>query len=253
MFGLYPEEDRDVLTEKVRAVLDSVKDDEEVLIASDLFHGTPFNVCVKLSEHYKFEHITGINLPLPVVIIMDRLASNLAQEISNHFLQEAAGTAIYINRILEMQSSSTTKLRRTNLMSASLRRWLPKARNVSSTWTANQELSTHSPNATIKWLRVLRISFYRLLTLFKFNLPIIPTNPHSSPSIRSSSKAICSHKIMPHFRVQLDGINRRVQFRDKFTRNKAAVVGLNVVGVPFVFRKVVPSLSKRFVSSAHRS
>lgn len=103
-FGLYPEEDRDVLTEKVRGVLDSVKGGEEVIIASDLFHGTPFNVCVKLSEHYKFQHITGINLPLLIVIMMDRLAGNSAQEISNHVMQEAAGTVIYVNRILEMAS-----------------------------------------------------------------------------------------------------------------------------------------------------
>lgn len=101
-YGLYPEEDREVLLEKVRAELESVKDGEEVIITSDLFHGTPFNMCVKLSEHYKFEHITGINLPLLVVIMMDRLAGSSAQEISNHVMQEAAGTVIYVNRILEM-------------------------------------------------------------------------------------------------------------------------------------------------------
>ena len=61
---------------------------EEVIIASDLFHDTSFNVYVKLSEHYKFKHITGINLPLLIVIMMDRLAGNSALEISNHVMQE---------------------------------------------------------------------------------------------------------------------------------------------------------------------
>lgn len=102
-FGLYPTEDREVLADKLRTVLDSVGE-EEVLILSDLFHGTPFNVCVELSEHYKFNHVTGINLPLLIEVVMDRTMGKTAQEICEHILQDAAGTVKDVNKLLENDS-----------------------------------------------------------------------------------------------------------------------------------------------------
>ena len=98
-FGLAPEEDRTQLQEKVRQVIESA-DGEEVLILSDLFHGTPFNVCVELMEHFSFHHMTGINLPLLVAIIMSRNAGLSASEICAQVMQEAAGTIKDVNLLL---------------------------------------------------------------------------------------------------------------------------------------------------------
>jgi hypothetical protein len=98
-FGLAPEEDRSQLRDKVQKVLESARD-EEVLVLSDLFHGTPFNVCVELMEHFSFHHITGINLPLLVAIIMSRNAGMGAGEIRAQILQEAAGTVKDVNLLL---------------------------------------------------------------------------------------------------------------------------------------------------------
>ena len=98
-FGLAPEEDRSLLQGQVRQVLESAGG-EEVLILSDLFHGTPFNVCVELMEHFSFHHITGINLPLLVAIIMSRNAGMDAEEICAQILKEAAGTVKDVNLLL---------------------------------------------------------------------------------------------------------------------------------------------------------
>ena len=101
-FGLAPEEDRSTLQDKVRQVLERAGG-EEVLVLSDLFHGTPldpFNVCVELMEHFSFRHITGINLPLLVSIIMNRNAGMSAEEICVQVLKEAAATVKDVNLLL---------------------------------------------------------------------------------------------------------------------------------------------------------
>ena len=98
-FGLAPEEDRSTLQDKVRQVLERAGD-EEVLVLSDLFHGTPFNVCVELMEHFSFRHITGINLPLLVSIIMNRNAGMSAEEICVQVLKDAAATVKDVNLLL---------------------------------------------------------------------------------------------------------------------------------------------------------
>lgn len=100
-FGLYPHEDRELLQEKVREELEHVPEGEEVLILSDLFHGTPFNVCVNLRRDYEFEHITGINLPLFIEVIMDRMMGKSAKEICAEVVPHAADTVKDVNALLE--------------------------------------------------------------------------------------------------------------------------------------------------------
>lgn len=99
--GIDPHEDREALAARLREALEAREDGEEVLIASDLFHGTPFNVCVALSKQYDFHHITGINLPLLIEIIMDRSMGRSAAQICAHVLQDAPGTVKDVRRLLE--------------------------------------------------------------------------------------------------------------------------------------------------------
>lgn len=99
-FGLYPDEDRECLKEQVRQVLEQEQGKEEVLVLSDLFHGTPFNVCVELSRDYQFEHLTGINLPLFIEIIMDRMMGKNSKEVIAHALQDVSDTVKDVNTLL---------------------------------------------------------------------------------------------------------------------------------------------------------
>ena len=99
-FGLYPKEDREVLEEKIRGELENTPPNEEVLILSDIFHGSPFNVCVRLSEHYAFRHVTGINLPMLIEVLMDRLGGKRAEEICSHILEDAPSTIKDVNKLL---------------------------------------------------------------------------------------------------------------------------------------------------------
>lgn len=45
---------------------------EEVLILTDLFSATPFNIVMKLMQSYKFYHVTGINLVFLLEVLCRR-------------------------------------------------------------------------------------------------------------------------------------------------------------------------------------
>lgn len=64
-FSILPGIDTDAVLAEVEA---SVHKSEEagvpVLLFTDLFFGTPFNLLVDLSQRAKFSHITGVNLPM---------------------------------------------------------------------------------------------------------------------------------------------------------------------------------------------
>ena len=100
-YGLFPEENVTVLRDKLQAELDTTPDDMEVLFLSDVFHGSPFNTIVDLMRDYTFFHLTGINLPLAVVVMMDRYMDMSAEEICRHLLKEAPDTVKYVNDMFD--------------------------------------------------------------------------------------------------------------------------------------------------------
>lgn len=62
-FGLMPGCDLEALGEQVAACI-SEHQENGVIVFSDLFFGTPFNILIGLSQKLRFSHITGVNLPL---------------------------------------------------------------------------------------------------------------------------------------------------------------------------------------------
>ena len=104
-YGLFPEQTVDVLREKLKAELLATPEDVEVLFLSDVFHGSPFNTIVDLMREFKFYHLTGINLPLAVVVMMDRYMDMSADEICRHLLEEGPGTIMYVNDMFDADAS----------------------------------------------------------------------------------------------------------------------------------------------------
>lgn len=52
------------LEAEMRAVLAKTTPEEGALILTDVFGGTPFNVCQRLSQEFRVEVLTGVNLPM---------------------------------------------------------------------------------------------------------------------------------------------------------------------------------------------
>lgn len=100
-YGLFPEQTVATLTEKLEAEIEKTEEGEEILFVSDLFHGSPFNAIVSLMEHHDVYHVTGINLPLMVEVMMGRYAGKNAAEICAGLIEAAPGTVKDVRKLFE--------------------------------------------------------------------------------------------------------------------------------------------------------
>lgn len=100
-YGLYPEQTVQTLTEQLEEELKKTPEGEEVLFLTDLFHGSPFNAVVSLMRDYQFHHITGINLPLAITILLERDCADSVDELCRKVEETAAETVMYVNRLFE--------------------------------------------------------------------------------------------------------------------------------------------------------
>lgn len=100
-YGLFPEQTVATLTEKLEAEIEKTGEGEEILFVSDLFHGSPFNAIVSLMEHHDVYHVTGINLPLMVEVMMGRYAGKNAAEICAGLIEAAPGTVKDVRKLFE--------------------------------------------------------------------------------------------------------------------------------------------------------
>ena len=91
-FGLEPEDSVETLKDKIRENIEQTPEGEEILILTDLFYGSPFNTVVALMSEYDLYHITGINLPLMIEVIMGRYAGKCAGQICKNLVKAAPDT-----------------------------------------------------------------------------------------------------------------------------------------------------------------
>ena len=91
-FGLESEESVDTLKEKIRQSIEQASQEEEILILTDIFYGSPFNTVISLMPEYDLYHVTGINLPLMMEVIMGRISGKHAEEICKELLKAAPNT-----------------------------------------------------------------------------------------------------------------------------------------------------------------
>lgn len=100
-YGLYPKEDRSVLEKRLERELQAAGEaGDEVLVLSDIFHGSPFNAAVELMRSYDFYHITGINLPLLVVALLEASMDSSAAEVCDKLMEEFPGTVQDARKLL---------------------------------------------------------------------------------------------------------------------------------------------------------
>ena len=90
-FGLEPEESVDTLREKIRESIEQTSEGEEVLILTDLFYGSPFNTVISLMSEYDLYHVTGINLPLMMEVVMGCYAEKRHKRCAKIFLRQRQG------------------------------------------------------------------------------------------------------------------------------------------------------------------
>lgn len=90
--GLYPHQGVDVLQKAIENEIVSAQPGEEILILTDLFYGSPFNAVVQLMNKYDLYHLTGINVPLLMEILLMRGNGKKAEEICAEAMKLAGST-----------------------------------------------------------------------------------------------------------------------------------------------------------------
>ena len=79
--AIAPEDDGEVRRADILDAIDTVDSGEGVLIATDMFGGTPSNLAISTMDDVAVEVIAGVNLPLLVKFASSRQESPLAEAI----------------------------------------------------------------------------------------------------------------------------------------------------------------------------
>lgn len=98
--GLYPDHGIDDLKENIETELKKAEPGEEILVLTDLFYGSPFNAVVQLMNKYEMHHLTGINVPLLMEILVMRNNGKKADEICSRAMELAGSTVQDVNKYL---------------------------------------------------------------------------------------------------------------------------------------------------------
>ncbi|MBB5182781.1 PTS sugar transporter subunit IIA [Catenisphaera adipataccumulans] len=99
--GLYPKEGIDTLKENIEKEFNKAESGEEILVLTDLFYGSPFNAVVQLMNKYDIYHLTGINVPLLMEILIMRNNGKNAEEICAEAMKLAGSTVQDVRKYLE--------------------------------------------------------------------------------------------------------------------------------------------------------
>lgn len=91
-----PGDGPDDLTEKVKKVLLPALEQGEVIVMTDIPNGTPFNCVSRLLEHLKFQHLTGMNLPM-VIDVVSQKDDVGAEELCNDTISVSREAIINVN------------------------------------------------------------------------------------------------------------------------------------------------------------
>ena len=92
--GLYPEQSVETLEKDFEDNLKSIGNDEEILVLTDLFFGSPFNVVVRFMKKYNIYHLTGISLPLLMEIVLMRSNNVCAEDICKRAIELSKNSLI---------------------------------------------------------------------------------------------------------------------------------------------------------------
>ncbi len=99
--GLTPEDDLDTFSAKIEAEIERMGADEEYIIFSDLYFGSPCNSVVKIMQKYKIHHITGMNLPLIIETSAMLDCGMSADELASSVVNTAREGVIDLNEQLK--------------------------------------------------------------------------------------------------------------------------------------------------------
>lgn len=98
---------------------------------TDLFYGSPFKVVLFLMSEYDLYHVTGINLPLMMEVVMGRYAGKSAQQLCRDLLKAAPDTVKDVRELYKEVRMKNIVLARVDdrlIHTEILTLWVPEVR-----------------------------------------------------------------------------------------------------------------------------
>ena len=98
-----------VLSQVSASIKDAEKTGLDVLILTDLFFGTPFNLLISIVPDHKFSHVTGVNLPMLLEAFAfqdrdDKPFAEIVSELVSNGREAIDDCDVFVQRILSKKS-----------------------------------------------------------------------------------------------------------------------------------------------------
>jgi len=93
--SFYPGETYSTLVEKVKEAIEGFGE-EDLIVFTDMYGGSPFNAVTKLMKEKNFYHITGINFPLFVDIAVNRNTYNM-EDLAEKIIKNGKKSIVFVN------------------------------------------------------------------------------------------------------------------------------------------------------------
>lgn len=95
--GLYENKSVDTLKMELE---DCLCGETDVLVLTDLFFGSPFNVALELMQKYDFQHITGMNMAIVIMALMNKDEKS-AEELCREIVESTKESILYVNEYVQ--------------------------------------------------------------------------------------------------------------------------------------------------------
>nr|WP_312575906.1 PTS mannose transporter subunit IIAB [Sedimentibacter sp.] len=84
------------LSNKVEETIERLTKDNELIVFTDMYGGSPFNAVCKSMKNKDFYHITGINFPLFIDIAVNRNSYSMS-EIAEKIIKNGKKSIVFVN------------------------------------------------------------------------------------------------------------------------------------------------------------
>ena len=97
-YSLFVGDSVDAFRAEVRAGIEDALSRGDLLVITDIMSGSPFNVTSAAMEDLNFQHVTGMNLPLVIQVLLDRNDSSVEQTVADA-MEAASECVVHVNAL----------------------------------------------------------------------------------------------------------------------------------------------------------
>ena len=89
-------ENFEFLSKNVEEAIERLSKDDDLIVFTDMYGGSPFNAVSKAMKNRNFYHITGINFPLFIDIAVNRNSYSM-EEIAEKIIKNGKKSIVFVN------------------------------------------------------------------------------------------------------------------------------------------------------------